>query len=79
MNGIDLKHNMRTFIKLIMWGENGWSDNVDGAEMQDAAEKLGLIELVEIDSPCESNCACDQIGLEFPLMCYRWTEGMEDG
>ena len=80
MNSIDLKENLKKFVKDIMTlGDRGWCDSVDGADMQDIAEKYGLIEPVEQEKPCGEICVCEEIMGEeaFPLMCYRWTEGME--
>ena len=79
MNSIDLKENLKKFVKEIMWTGEGWCDTVDGDTLQDIAEKRGLIELVEQKQPCCPECACrHMMGPEaFPLMCYRWTEGME--
>ena len=77
MNSIDLKDNLKKFVKEIMWVGGGWCDNVDGADLQDMAEKAGLIELVQKDEPCCPQCACAEVGYDFPVMCYKWTEGME--
>ena len=34
MNSIDLKDNLKKFVKNVMWGEGGWCDNIDGTDLE---------------------------------------------
>jgi len=43
----------------------------DEFDMQDKAEKLGLLEKVEAQEPCGENCWCNEYHGEFPVTCYR--------
>ena len=80
MNAIDLKENLKKFVKEIMWKNGTWCDGIDGQELQDTAEIYGLIDQVEQTEPCCAECKCKEtFGEEaFPLMCYIWAEGMKE-
>jgi hypothetical protein len=70
---------LREFAQLIM---EGWPEDagVDGFEIQDAAEKFGLIELKSPapTEPCGEGCTCDQYyepkDWGRGVQCYRKTK-----
>lgn len=43
----------------------------DGCDLEDLAEKHGLIERVEVTQNCGEDCACAEFG--FPAQCLRKT------
>lgn len=57
---------------------SGWPENdidlSDGIELQDLAEKHGMLVAKEMQEPCGEGCYCSQeVGDSyFPLTCYRW-------
>jgi hypothetical protein len=53
-----------------------WIGDVDGGTLQDAAEKCGLLQAVEVSEPCGEGCNCAGYG-DFPQTCYRPTETMK--
>ena len=66
------------FFKWAMWQEGDWCGAIDGADLQDKAEELGLIEKTIVNEPCCEQCACAEVWGEFPVECYRYTLGDED-
>jgi hypothetical protein len=51
---------------------------VDGGDIQDKAEELGIIEPVIMIEPCgPEGCVCAECG-EFPLTCYRFRSSQEE-
>lgn len=55
--------------------------DVDGGDIQDAAERHGLVaKEIQVEPCSEEFCACNEVmGLdEFPLECYRYTAWMRD-
>jgi hypothetical protein len=69
---------MKEFIKDLMWGIGGeWCDQIDGGDLQEHAEKLGLIEKTTVTEPCCENCACADVWDEFPVECYRYVKWMQ--
>lgn len=54
--------------------EASWDGlDADGGDIQDLAEKFGLIKLVKVWSPCGENCRCASYEFDFPVECYRKT------
>ena len=55
-----------------------FQEGIEDLEVQDAAEKHGLIELKIINEPCDSgefsSCVCAEVMGEPPYECYRRTE-----
>lgn len=51
---------------------DGYPGDVDGGELQELAEKFGLIEQREVTEPCGDGCTCAEIG-DFPSVCYFTT------
>ena len=50
------------------------NDDIDGGDLQDKAEQLGLLTQVEATEPCGEHCICASVA-EFPMICYRLSEG----
>jgi hypothetical protein len=46
--------------------------DVDGGEIQDTAEKLGVLVPVDVSGPCGADCTCAEFG-DFPQTCYRYS------
>lgn len=69
---------LRKFAKWVMWTEGDWCGNIDGADIQDKAEELGLIELYTATEPCCDWCMCAEVYDDFPVQCYRYTSLLED-
>jgi hypothetical protein len=44
--------------------------DLDGGWLQDNAEKLGLLESVEVNEPCGDQCLCAEYA-DFPQLCLR--------
>lgn len=65
------EQRLRSFAQEVMrdWPEY---DGIDGADLQDLAEKHGLLELHQVTEPCGQACHCAEYG-EFPQACYRKT------
>lgn len=49
--------------------------DVDGLQLQEIAERHGLLERKEMPEPCGANCQCrDEMGSDdFPVICFRIT------
>ncbi len=62
---------LRAFAKAVMesWPEG----DVDGGDLQELAEKFGLISPLTVTEPCGEYCRCQEYG-DFPQTCYRRTE-----
>jgi hypothetical protein len=62
---------LRAFVQELF---KGWPDDlgVDGFDMQDLAEKHGLLVPTEVTAPCGEVCSCAEYG-DFPATCYRKT------
>lgn len=65
------RDGLRAFADRIM-GE--WPDvgGLDGGDLQDIAERTGLLAKVTMQEPCGENCNCEGYG-DFPMECYRKT------
>lgn len=64
---------LRAFAQDVMawWPEFG---DIECADLQDLAEKHGLLKLVTMSGPCDDeSCSCADLGAEFPTTCYRRT------
>ena len=48
------------------WPESG----VEGGDLQDIAERHGLLVREERSAPCGEDCVCVGYG-DFPMVCYR--------
>lgn len=46
--------------------------SLDGDDVTQKAEMLGLVERDEVTEPCNEGCACSDHG--FPTICYRFTD-----
>jgi len=62
--------------KFALWALAGYGgDNepgdIDGGDLQDHAEKIGLLTATEVTEPCSENCACAEYYGDFPMTCYR--------
>jgi hypothetical protein len=66
------------FAKFCLWQGGDWCGGIDGEEMQDKAEELGLIEPYTATEPCCDYCMCAEIDADFPVTCYRYTDLMKD-
>jgi hypothetical protein len=64
---------LRAFAHDVM-GE--WPENcgVDGFEIQDLAEKHGLLRPEERTESCGEGCQCEAMSADWPTQCYRFTE-----
>jgi hypothetical protein len=71
-------NNLVAFFKWAMWQSGDWSQNIDGGDLQDKAEELGLIEKYTATEPCCDQCACAEVHGAFPVECYRYTEVIRD-
>ena|SRR3990167_6127047 len=60
--------NLRSFSRAVMesWPEG----DLDGGDLQDIAEKHGLLKSETVTEPCGENCWCNYHG-EFPAVCYK--------
>lgn len=63
---------LRAFAQEIM---DGWPDcsGIDGDDLQNIAEKHGLLKPETRTEACGENCACAEYG-DFPVTCYRKTK-----
>jgi len=61
---------LRGFANRIM--ESWPTGDVDGGDLQEAAEKFGLIEPHQVTEACCEGCNCAEYG-DFPQTCYRKT------
>lgn len=49
-----------------------WPEDCDGADIQNLAEKFGLLEKIQVTEPCGEQCDC--AGMQnIPGECYRRT------
>lgn len=62
---------LRAFAQAIL---QDWPDTpcFDGGELQDLAERYGLLEAHEVVEPCGEGCNCAEFD-DFPMQCYRKT------
>ena len=62
--------SLRAFAQAVMesWPES----DVDGGELQDMAERHGLLRPETRTEPCGEDCLCAEVG-DFPTTCYRKT------
>ena len=63
--------SLRAFAQSVMqsWPEGG---DIDGCDLQDKAEKHGLLRPETRTEPCGENCWCEEYD-DFPQTCYRKT------
>jgi hypothetical protein len=56
----------------------GWDyGGMDGGEIQDAAEKHGLLVPTQVTEPCsKEGCSCEEF--DFPTTCYRFAPLLKD-
>lgn len=66
------------FAKWVLWAEGDWCGDVNGQDIQEKAEELGLIALDKMSEPCCDECKCAEVDFNFPVECYRYTEVMKD-
>ena len=61
--------NLRAFARAVMdpWPEG----ELDGGDLQDIAEKYGLLKQETVTEPCGENCWCENYYGEFPAVCYK--------
>lgn len=80
MERAEYTKKLEEFFKWACWTEGDWCGNIDGDEIQDKAEALGLIELTEVKEPCCDGCACAEVysADEFPVQCYRYVEPTDE-
>lgn len=76
-NQVDI---LKKYARWTFWASDDWCDNLDGADIQEKAEKMGLIKETQMAEPCGDRCACaDVYGLdEFPVTCYRYVDWLEE-
>jgi hypothetical protein len=62
---------LRGFCQRVMqsWPEG----DIDGFDLEQAAQEFGLLQKVEVSAPCGPACKCDEYGAEFPTDCYHRT------
>lgn len=49
-----------------------WPDyDLDGGDLQEIAEKFGLIKPIQVSEPCGPSCSCAEYDSTFPTTCYR--------
>jgi hypothetical protein len=61
---------LREFFKRCWRGATEYAGGLDGAELQDWGEELGLLKKVVRNAPCGEDCNCEEYGAEFPTDCY---------
>ena len=69
------------WFKWTMWTEGDWSGNIDGGDLQDQAEKMGLIKMVTQEKPCrDDGCMCAEVcGTdEFPVECFVYADWLKE-
>lgn len=71
--------NLKRFVAL-MFKATDWPDggDVDGFEFQRIAEQCGLLKEVLMNESCGENCQCEEMGADFPAVCYRKTQLYRD-
>jgi hypothetical protein len=71
---------LKKYARWTLWASGDWCNSVDGGDLQDSAEGMGLIKETQMTEPCGDRCACaDVYGLdEFPVTCYRYVDWMEE-
>ena len=57
------------------WDHARDGTDVDGFDVQDWGEQLGLLKPVEATAPCGEGCYCAEYYGEFPATCYRLVWG----
>lgn len=64
--------SLRGFARAVM---EGWPDaaGLDGFELQDLAEKFGLLQPEMMAGPCGEACQCAELAADWPARCYRKT------
>jgi hypothetical protein len=65
--------SLRGFAAAILPMDEDFIGDVDGGQLQDAAEKHGLLVAIEVSEPCGEGCNCADYG-DFPQTCYRPTD-----
>lgn len=75
----DRVERLSRFFRWVMWAGGDWCNDVDGADLQEQAESLELIEWVTRDEPCCERCACAEVygEDEFPVQCYKYAQWLE--
>jgi hypothetical protein len=68
-----------SFIRHVMWNEGNWCGDIDGGDIQDMAERDGLIVMKEVKEPCCEGCACADAYLpeEWPVQCFEYVDWMK--
>lgn len=63
---------LRAFARDIL---EGWPDvpQWDGLDLQEIAEKHGLLEPTTVTEACGEDCACSEYD-DFPMVCYRFSK-----
>lgn len=54
-----------------VFGDFPEQGDMDGIDLQNAAESCGLLKKETVTAPCGENCACAQCGVDGPTECYR--------
>jgi hypothetical protein len=57
----------------------GFEGNLDGCEIQEIGVKHGLLREVKATEPCTIGCLCEEMGVDFPTTCYRFTPLLQRG
>jgi hypothetical protein len=58
-------------------GDDYLCGELDGGDVQDLAEKTGVLVPVKVTEACGENCACAEWD-DFPLDCYRMPDDVSD-
>lgn len=57
------------------WETASEGRELDGSQIQEWGEQLGLLRGIEVTEPCGDGCNCDEMtGGDFPMTCYRPTD-----
>ena len=67
---------LKKWFKWTMWQQGDWCGSIDGADILDKADSMGLIEMVQKTEPCCDHCACAELYGEeaFPVHCFEYTD-----
>lgn len=67
---------LQKFVGEIFDGTEDSPGTWDGGDLQDLADKVGLLTPVEVTESCGENCSCAGYG-EFPMTCHKYSDTLK--
>ena len=72
----DIQQKLIEFAQWVIHEHRSEIGDIDGGDLQDKLEELGLLERVRVTEPCGEYCRCVEYD-DFPQECLRLVEGVK--